>query len=172
MWNNSATISGDWVTTLPAGYTAGTPTKSMSPLNWAMGEYISLIAAINAGKVVDILPEVCNRYNNCAVSVTGGQVVTNINATATTVVGQQVYITGNTTALGNWNTDLGIPLDATTYPVWKNSVNLPASTVVQYKYYRKNDDGSVTWETIAGGGNRSTTTPASGTVTLNDTVVW
>ncbi len=172
VWNNSATISGDWVTTLPVGYTAGTPTKSMSPLNWAMGEYISLIAAINAGKVVDILPEVCNRYNNCAVSVTGGQVVTNINATATTVVGQQVYITGNTTALGNWNTDLGIPLDATTYPVWKNSVNLPASTVVQYKYYRKNDDGSVTWETITGGGNRSTTTPASGTVVLNDTVAW
>ena len=172
VWNNSVTIGGDWVTTLPGGYTAGTPTKSMAPLNWAMGEYISLIASINAGKVIDILPEVCARYNTCVVAPVAGQVGVNVNATATTVVGQQMYVTGNTAALGNWNTNLAIPLDATTYPVWKNVVNLPASTVVQYKYFRKNDDGSITWENIAGGGNRSVTTPASGTITVNDTIAW
>ena len=172
VWNNSATIGGDWVTTLPGGYTAGTPTKSMSPLNWAMGEYISLLASINANKVVDILPEVCGRYNNCVVAPLAGSVAVNINGTATTVPGQQVYVTGNTTALGSWNTDLAIPLDPTTYPVWKNVVNLPVSTSIQYKYFRKNDDGSITWETIAGGGNRTTTTPASGALTLNDAITW
>jgi glucoamylase len=172
VWNPSVTIGGDWVTTLPAGYVAGTPTKSMAPLNWAMGEYISLVASMNAGKVADILPAVCGRYNTCTVPAGTGQVTTNVNATATTVVGQQMYVTGNTTVLGSWNTDLAVPLDPTTYPVWKNGVNLPASTTVQYKYFRKNDDGTVTWENIVGGGNRSVVVPASGTVTLNDTIAW
>ncbi|MFZ0159155.1 MAG: glycoside hydrolase family 15 protein, partial [Kineosporiaceae bacterium] len=172
VWNTSATLSGDWVTTTPAGYTPGTPTKSMAPLSWAMGEYISLIASINANKIVDILPEVCDRYSTCTVAAPTGQVATAFNATASTVVGQQLYVTGSVAALGSWNTDLAVPLDPAAYPVWRNVVNLPASTTVQYKYFRKNDDGSLTWESIPGGGNRSFTTPASGAGTRADTVVW
>ena len=61
-------------------------------------------------------------------------------------------------------------------PAQKNSINLGAGTAYQYKYYRKNADGSVTWECYPGGGNcgsnRALTTPASGAVTLNDTVSW
>ncbi len=172
VWNTSATLSGDWVTTTPAGRTPGTPTKSMAPLSWAMGEYISLLASINANKIVDILPSVCDRYQTCVVPPPAGQAGAAFSATATTVVGQQVYVTGNQAALGSWNTDLAIPLDPAAYPAWKNTVNLPASTPVQYKYFRKNDDGSITWENLPGGGNRSFTTPASGTVPRADTVVW
>ncbi|MFN8079053.1 MAG: glycoside hydrolase family 15 protein [Kineosporiaceae bacterium] len=172
VWNTSTTLSGDWVTTTPAGRTPGTATGSMSPLNWAMGEYLSLTASINAGNVVDILPAVCGRYHTCTVPTPAGQVAITVGATATTVPGQQVYVTGNQAALGNWNPDLAIPLDPATYPVWTNRVNLPASTAVQYKYLRKNDDGTITWENIAGGGNRSFTTPASGTATRTDTVAW
>jgi glucoamylase len=87
-----------------------------------------------------------------------------------------MYVTGNTGTLGNWNTSLGIPVDSSTYPVWKNAVNLAASSSFQYKYYRKNSDGSVTWECYPGNGNcnanRSLTMPSSGTVNLNDTVSW
>ena len=88
-----------------------------------------------------------------------------------------MYVTGNIGALGNWNTNLGLPVDSSTYPIWKNAVNLPASSSLQYKYYRKNADGSVTWECYPGLGNcnanRSLTIPSSrGTVTLNDTVSW
>lgn len=172
VWNAGATIGGDWVTTLPGGYTAGTPTKSMAPLNWGMGEYISLIASINAGRIADIVPEVCGRYAVCIVDPPAGTIATSANATAATAYGQQLYITGDTAKLGNWNTDLALPLDASSYPVWKNSVNLPASTTVQYKYFRKNDDGSVTWENLPGGGNRSIAVPANGFVTLKDTVTW
>ncbi|WP_437760671.1 glycoside hydrolase family 15 protein [Sorangium sp. So ce1389] len=172
VWNNTATITG-WQVTKPASATAGTPTRSMSPLNWAMGEYISLLASIRAGKIVDIPSVVCGRYNTCVVPPASNEAVVSVNVTATTVVGQQVYVTGNTAALGNWNTDLGIPVDPATYPVWKNRVNLPASSALQYKYYRKNADGSVTWENRPGGGNRSLSTPAAGaTLTLNDTVTW
>jgi glucoamylase len=98
----------------------------------------------------------------------------NANVNAQTQIGQHVYITGNAAALGNWT--IGIPLDPSAYPVWKNSVNMTSSSAVQYKYYRKNADGSVSWECYPGNGNcngnRVLDTPSSGTVTLNDIVQW
>jgi glucoamylase len=171
VWNITTNISGCQVTT-PSPYVPGTPSKSIAPLNWAMGEYISLLAAIQANAAVDIPSVVCARYNNCAVPPIAGQVSVNVNVNATTSWGQMVYVTGNVSALGNWNTSLGIPTDPDTYPTWKNRVNLPANASVQYKYYRKNDDGSVTWENYPGGGNRYLSTPGSGTVTLSDSVTW
>ncbi len=161
-----------WNTGAPAGYAPGTPTKSISPLNWAMGEYISLLASIDAGAAVDVPAVVCGRYNNCAVPTPPGQVGVSVNVSATTSWGQMVYVTGNVSALGNWNTNLGIPTDPATYPIWKNRVNLAAGATIQYKYYRKNDDGSVSWESIPGGGNRTMVTPASGSLVLNETVTW
>lgn len=172
VWNNTASING-WQTTTPAGYTPGTPTKSMAPLSWAMGEYINLTAAIAQNRIVDIPSVVCGRYDNCLVPLVAGQSRVKFKATASTVVGQYVYVTGNTAALGNWDTGLAVPVDPRAYPVWANALNLPAGTTVQYKYVRKNADGSFTWENIAGGGNRSLTTAASGgSITVNDTVTW
>lgn len=170
VWSNNATLPDGWTVSTPAGYQPGTPTKSMAPLNWAMGEYISLLASIHAGKVVDIPQVVCARYNNCRAAPNAGEVPVSINVTASTQWGQQVYVTGNARALGNWNPDLGLPVDAANYPVWQNGVNLPAGQQIAYKYYRKNADGSVTWENLSG--NRSLQTPASGSLTLNDQVSW
>lgn len=172
IWPNTATLPGGWQVTTPSSYTVGLPTKSMAPLNWAMGEYISLLASIQAGKVVDIPSIVCARYSNCVVPPAGGQVGVSVSVTANTQLGQYMYVAGNSAALGNWNTNLGLPVDPSSYPVWKNTVDLPASTAVQYKYYRKNADGTVTWENLPGGGNRSMTTPASGNLALSDTVSW
>ncbi len=144
----------------------------MAPLNWAMGEYISLLASIHAGRVVDIPFIVRARYSNCVVPPASGQASVTISVNATTQPGQYLYITGSTDAHGNWNTDLGLPVDPANYPVWSNAVNLPASSSVQYKYYRKNADGSVTWESVSGGGNRTLNVPASGGAALDDTVGW
>jgi glucoamylase len=95
---------------------------------------------------------------------------------ASTQFGQYMYVTGNTAALGQWNPNLGLPVDSSTYPVWKNAINLPAGQSIEYKYYRKNPDGGVTWECYPGHGacnaNRSLTAPASGPVPLSDTVSW
>lgn len=170
VWNNTASITG-WQTTTPAGYTPGTPTKSIAPLSWAMGEYINLMASIAAHRIVDVPNAVCGRYANCVVPLAGGQSRATFNATATTVPGQYVYVTGNTAALGHWDPGLAVPVDPRAYPVWTNSVNLPAGTTVLYKYLRKNADGSFTWENFSG--NRSMTTPAAGGSTVrNDTVAW
>lgn len=176
VWNYSSLVTsqadGGWQTITPSSYTAGSPTKSIAPLSWAMGEYINLLAAIYTGSVADIPQAVCLRYYNCNMSAGSGEVQATINVNASTSWGQYLYVTGNTAALGNWNTDLGLPADPGSYPTWKHRVNLPASTTIQYKYYRKNSDGSVTWEFLSGGGNRRLNAPASGTVTLNDTVAW
>jgi glucoamylase len=182
IWNPSTTLPADtdnpsgWTVTTPAGDTPGTITGSMEPLNWAQGEYITLLADIAAGQVIDIPPAVCSRYYACILRPGSGQVQVNINVNAITQYGQYMYVTGNTGTFGNWNTNLGIPVDSSTYPVWKNAVNLAAGSSFQYKYYRKNSDGSVTWECYPGNGNcnanRSLTIPSSGIVNLNDAVSW
>jgi len=172
IWTNTTTLPGNWQVVTPPGYMVGTPTKSMAPLNWAMGEYISLLASIHAGRVVDIPSVVCARYSNCVIAPASGQAGVTINVKAATQPGQYMYVTGNTAALGNWNTNLGLPVDPANYPVWSNTVNLPASSSVQYKYYRKNADASVTWENLPGGGNRTMNLPASGGIVLNDSVGW
>ncbi|KHD77430.1 glycosidase [Actinoplanes utahensis] len=87
------------------------------------------------------------------------------NLTAATSYGQNIFVVGNQAALGSWAPASAIPLSATAYPVWKATVSLPAGTAFQYKYIRKNADGSVTWES---GGNRTATVPSSGQVALND----
>lgn len=64
-----------WDLNAPAGYTPGTPTKSMTPLSWAMGEYISLLASNQAGKVLDMPEIVYQRYVTNAYQPHEGQTV-------------------------------------------------------------------------------------------------
>ena len=99
-------------------------------------------------------------------SAPSGTSAAGFNVTATTTPGQNIFVAGDRSALGNWAPAAAVPLSATGYPVWKATVSLPAGTAFQYKYLRKNSDGSVTWES---GGNRTATVPAGGQVTLNDT---
>ncbi|MEO3860392.1 carbohydrate-binding module family 20 domain-containing protein [Acrocarpospora sp. B8E8] len=95
-----------------------------------------------------------------------GSVSATFSATATTAWGQNVFLVGNLGALGAWNPANAIPLSATAYPVWSATLTLPASTAVEYKYLKKNSDGTVTWES---GANRTFTTPSGSTVTRTDT---
>ncbi|MGC4888276.1 carbohydrate-binding module family 20 domain-containing protein [Micromonospora sp. DT227] len=93
-------------------------------------------------------------------------VATSFAVTATTAYGQNVFVVGNVAALGGWNPANAVALSPATYPVWRATVDLPPNTAVEYKYVKKNPDGSVTWES---GANRSFTTPAGGTRTATDT---
>ncbi|BBH67645.1 alpha-amylase [Actinoplanes sp. OR16] len=96
-------------------------------------------------------------------SVSGGAV---FGVNATTTPGQNIFVVGNQAALGNWAPASAVALSSASYPVWKGTVSLPAGTSFEYKYLRKNADGTVTWES---GANRTATVPASGSVTLSDT---
>ncbi|AXO35078.1 carbohydrate-binding module family 20 domain-containing protein [Micromonospora chalcea] len=93
-------------------------------------------------------------------------VATTFSVTATTAYGQNVFVVGNTPALGSWNPAAAVALSSAAYPVWRATVDLPANTAVEYKYVKKNPDGTVTWES---GANRTLTTPAGGTRAVTDT---
>ncbi|WP_432824215.1 carbohydrate-binding module family 20 domain-containing protein [Dactylosporangium sp. CA-092794] len=80
------------------------------------------------------------------------------NATVTTYWGQNVFVVGSIPALGNWDPGSAAALSSANYPVWSATVTLPANTYVEYKFIKKNPDGSVTWES---GANRTLNTGTS-----------
>ena len=98
-------------------------------------------------------------------TATSGASVT-FRETASTVQGQNVFVVGSLPALGSWSPAAAIALSPANYPTWDATVGLPGSTAFEYKYIKKDGGGNVVWE---GGTNRASTSPASGTVTLNDT---
>jgi len=105
------------------------------------------------------------------VAVTGqgggsGSVQVTFNETATTSFGQNVFVVGSIPALGNWAPANAVALSSANYPTWSGAVALPTGTAFQYKYIKKNTDGSVTWESDP---NRTYTTGTGATATINDT---
>jgi glucoamylase len=93
---------------------------------------------------------------------------------ATTTYGENVYIVGSISQLGSWNTANAIALSASQYtssnPLWFVTINLPAGTTFQYKYIRKESNGSIVWESDP---NRSYTVPATcGTTTTTENDTW
>jgi len=98
----------------------------------------------------------------------GGTIAVTFNVQANTTLGENIFLTGSVSQLSNWDTGNAIALstDSSTYPKWTVTVNLPASTAIQYKYIRKETDGSVIWESDP---NMQVTTPESGSFTENDT---
>lgn len=98
---------------------------------------------------------------------------------------ENIYLAGSVNALQDWDADSALLLSSANYPIWSSAyhvslsfplrltgasdrvlvtVNLPANTIVQYKFIRK-DGGSVTWESDP---NNQFTTNGSGAQTLND----
>ncbi|KAF9457375.1 glycoside hydrolase [Collybia nuda] len=93
-----------------------------------------------------------------------GSVSVTFAETATTVVGQNIFLVGSISQLGTWAPASAIALSSATYPVWSVTVTLPANTVFEYKFFRKESDGTVNWESDP---NRQATVAASGSQTLS-----
>ncbi|KAJ7693086.1 glycoside hydrolase [Mycena rosella] len=87
--------------------------------------------------------------------------------TATTTFGENIFLVGSISQLGTWDPTASLALSSASYPVWTLTVNLPPNTAFQYKFIRKETDGSVVWESDP---NRSATTNASGEQTI--TTSW
>ncbi|MFD0662964.1 carbohydrate-binding module family 20 domain-containing protein [Thermocatellispora tengchongensis] len=123
---------------------------------------------VSGGKATVTIPanNAVALHANARATTSTAKIATSFNATVTTYYGQNVYVVGNIAALGGWNPAAAVPLSPADYPIWRATVNLPPATAVEYKYIKKNPDGSVTWES---GGNRTFTTPSTGTRTNNDT---
>ncbi|SJL11924.1 related to Alpha-amylase [Armillaria ostoyae] len=96
-----------------------------------------------------------------------GSVEVSFAETATTTFGENIFVVGSISQLGNWAPALSIALSANDYPVWKATVSIPAGTTFQYKFIRKETDGSVVWESDP---NRQATVTSPGTTqTLTST---
>ncbi|MEV7971173.1 carbohydrate-binding module family 20 domain-containing protein [Sphaerisporangium sp. NPDC088356] len=150
--NGSGSYSGTFTTGLPAGtYT-----------NLTGGGSVTVSSSGTASVTVPAKGAVAIRVGAPA----SPAVTTSFNANVTTSWGQNVFVVGNVPELGNWNLASAVALSSATYPIWRATVSLPANTAIQYKYIKKNSDGSVTWESDP---NRSFTTPGGGTATRDDT---
>ncbi|KAL3459519.1 starch binding domain-containing protein [Aspergillus heterothallicus] len=72
------------------------------------------------------------------------------DAKVTTSYGENVYLVGSTAQLGSWSTDSAIALSAAQYtssnPLWTVTLDIPVGTTFEYKYIKKESDGSVVWE--------------------------
>ncbi|ERS97854.1 hypothetical protein HMPREF1624_06025 [Sporothrix schenckii ATCC 58251] len=88
-----------------------------------------------------------------------------------TSYGENVFLSGSIAQLGGWDPSSAVALSASAYtssnPLWAATVSLPVGTTFQYKFVKKESDGSVVWESDP---NRSYTVPAGcagGTVTVS-----
>lgn len=101
--------------------------------------------------------------------LSGDQVQVIFKVNAATTVGQNVYVVGSIPELGSWD-----PAKASevmmnpNYPQWFLPVSVPKGTQFEFKFIKKDANGTVVWE---GGSNRVFTSPSSSTGTA-DTAVY
>ncbi|KAI0343607.1 glucoamylase [Trametopsis cervina] len=144
---------------------SGSP-LSAADLTWSYASALTAFAARSGftspswGAKGLVVPSVCSTSGPGA----GAKVAVTFNVQATTVFGENIFLTGSVQELQNWSPDNALALSSANYPTWSITVNVPANTVIQYKYIRKNN-GAVTWESDP---NNQFTTPAGGSFTLND----
>ncbi|KAK0199507.1 glycoside hydrolase family 13 protein [Desarmillaria ectypa] len=97
-----------------------------------------------------------------------GSVAVTFAETATTTFGENIFVVGSISQLGNWAPASSIALSASNYPVWEVTVNIPVGTAFEYKFIRKETDGSVVWESDP---NHDATVVSSG-ATQTLTTTW
>lgn len=112
---------------------------------------------VEIGKTVDAETLAYPKYTTPLIPVT-------FHCEAQAQFGENIYITGSVSALGNWSIHDALLLSNEYYPIWTITVNLPANTLIEYKYIRIYN-GLVSWESDP---VHTITTPASGTCTVND----
>ncbi|KAL4862764.1 hypothetical protein BDV12DRAFT_207023 [Aspergillus spectabilis] len=94
-------------------------------------------------------------------TATATSIPVTFNARVTTSWGENVYLAGSIAQLGSWSPGSAVALSASQYttsnPVWTVTLDIPVGTTFEYKYIKKESDGSVVWESDP---NRSYTVPA------------
>ncbi len=102
--------------------------------------------------------------------VRGAQAIVQFEAEAFTELGESVLVVGNHPTLGNWVPEQALALDSTSYPKWSARLVIPIGTTLEYKYVRKNADGSYLWEMSEP--NRVVTAATGGPTAAHDHVHW
>ncbi len=140
-----------WDTAAPSGYTPGTPTKSMNPLNWAMGEFITLLVSTSSHTIADVPSIVYNRYAT-GVSCTTGSVSASpcpiVHGTQDTMTYNGSLASSATSitmhwGYNNWNGITDTPMTKQGNGTWQATITVPASaTQLNMAFYNQNN----TWD--------------------------
>ncbi|OJJ95619.1 hypothetical protein ASPACDRAFT_1875729 [Aspergillus aculeatus ATCC 16872] len=100
-------------------------------------------------------------------------VAVTFNELVTTTYGENIFLTGSISQLSSWDTSSAIALSASSYtssnPLWTATVTLPAGTTFEYKFIKKESDGTVVWESDP---NRSYTVPTGCATAATVTATW
>ncbi|KAJ7625294.1 glucoamylase [Mycena polygramma] len=136
-------------------------------LTWSYAAALTVFSARTGTKPASwgaagvVVPTTCQR------GAQAGTVPVTFNVDATTVNGEDIYLTGSVDALQNWSPDSAMILSPANYPIWSITVDVPASTLIEYKYIRKLNGVLTSWESDPN--NQFTSPAANGTLDLNDT---
>lgn len=110
---------------------------------------------------------------SCAATATATAVAVTFDEIATTTFGENVYIVGSISQLGDWNTAEAVALSASQYTssnnLWFVTITLPAGTSFEYKFIRKESDGSIEWESDP---NRSYMVPTGCATAATVNTTW
>ncbi|KAF8214951.1 glucoamylase [Mycena galopus ATCC 62051] len=150
----------------------GTPVSAVD-LTWS---YAAALTAFSAragvtspgwGAAGLTVPTTCQTSGGGGGTGGSGTVSVTFNCDATTVIGEDIYITGSVPSLQNWSPDTALILNPANYPIWSITVDVPASSDIQYKYIRKFNGVLTSWESDP---NNEFESPSGGSFITND--VW
>ncbi len=146
-----------WDTSAPSGYTPGTPTKSMNPLNWAMGEFITLLVSASTNSIADVPSIVYNRYVTNAYQPHAGYVVDYNSNQLSAGMALTIYYNGSLSSgshvLIHWgeNNWQNIPPDQAMVKradgFWQTTISIPSNaTQINFAF----NNGAGTWDNNGG----------------------
>ncbi len=146
-----------WDNAAPAGFTPGTPTKSMNPLNWAMGEFITLLFSASTGTIADAPSIVANRYVSGAYQPHAGYVTDYNSSQAVAGKALTIYYHGTLDnqshvdlhwGYNGWNSVQDVQMvKRSSDGFWQATVSVPTNaTAVNMAF--NNDNG--TWDNNGG----------------------
>lgn len=135
---------------MPVPRASGLP-RVLVPSSWVTGSGLcgtSSGTASGTTTLITTTSQVSSSTSSTCVAATSLPIA--FTEKVTTSYGENIFITGSITQLGNWNTANAVALSASQYtsanPVWTVSLDLPVGTTFQYKFIKKEQDGSVIWE--------------------------
>ncbi|KAL2808321.1 glycoside hydrolase superfamily [Aspergillus granulosus] len=126
---------------IPVPMTAGLP-RVLVPSSWVSGSDL-------CGSSPTSTSTPTATSTACASATATARSVT-FNERVTTAYGENIFLTGSISQLGSWDTSKAVALSAAKYtssdPLWTVTVTLPVGTSFEYKFVKKLQDGSITWE--------------------------
>lgn len=146
---------------IPVPMVSGLP-RVLVPASWVMGSGLCGSSSSTTLTTTTRTTTSTGSASSTSACTSATALPITFNEKVTTSYGESIFLVGSIPQLGNWNTGNAVSLSASGYtstnPVWSVTVNLPVGTSFQYKYLRKNQDGSVVWESDP---NRSYTVGSS-----------